>query len=72
MNFNRVISRLKKLILKSIENCWSKINPIMFVHSSDLMLPGNAELTGIQLIVISRLKDIECRNAGGVIIGTLE
>lgn len=61
---NGLISRFKKIIRDLIEYCWSKIIPVTFIHSSDLMLPGMEGLTGTQIIVISRLMDIENRNAG--------
>ena len=65
MIFDKVISNFKKQILRSVECVWAKIHPVMFVHSSDLMLPGDTGLTSIQLIVISRLLDMEERNSTG-------
>ncbi|MCM1261970.1 MAG: hypothetical protein NC313_04545 [Butyrivibrio sp.] len=60
------LSKVKNLILRNMEFWWLKINPVIFVHSSDLMLPSDKGTTIIQMIVISRLMDIENRRQGGV------
>lgn len=61
-----LINKCRKLIFRSIDYCWAKMNPVIFVHSSDLMLPGEMGITASQVIVISRLFDIEIRKKGGI------
>ena len=56
--------KIKEMLKKACVKFERAVYPVAFIHIADLLTPVNGKITGSQMVIVSRILDIENYDKG--------